>query len=89
LFIYAVKYIFASKLNIHFDAKNIFKMEISEIIKSLSILTVLEHYGIKMNRNKMVSCPFHDDTKPLMVEVYVVVLPWLCDRFPALFYEKK
>ncbi|HRN34359.1 MAG TPA: hypothetical protein PLC76_07705 [Saprospiraceae bacterium] len=39
-------------------------MEIAEIIKSLSILTVLDHYGIKMNRNKMVCCPFHDDKKP-------------------------
>lgn len=45
-------------------------MEISEIIKSLSILTVLEHYGIKMNRNKMVCCPFHDDKNPSM-QVYV------------------
>jgi DNA primase len=45
-------------------------MEISEIIKSLSILTVLNHYGIKMNRNKMVCCPFHDDKNPSM-QVYV------------------
>lgn len=41
-------------------------MEIAEIIKSLSILTVLDHYGIKMNRNKMVCCLFHEDKTPSM-----------------------
>jgi DNA primase len=51
-------------LNIHFDAKNSFTMEIAEIIKSLSILQVLEHYHLKPNRNKMVYCPFHDDKNP-------------------------
>ena len=44
-------------------------MEIAEIIKSLSILTVLEHYNIKPNRNKMICCPFHDDKNPSM-QVY-------------------
>lgn len=44
-------------------------MEIAEIIKSLSILTVLEHYHLKPNRNKMVCCPFHDDKNPSM-QVY-------------------
>lgn len=44
-------------------------MEIAEIIKSLSILTVLEHYHLKPNRNKMVCCPFHDDKHPSM-QVY-------------------
>lgn len=44
-------------------------MEISQIIKSLSILTVLEHYHLKPNRNKMLCCPFHDDKNPSM-QVY-------------------
>ena len=44
-------------------------MEISQIIKSLSILTVLEHYNLKPNKNKMVCCPFHDDKNPSM-QVY-------------------
>lgn len=44
-------------------------MEISQIIAQLSILTVLEHYGIKPNRNKMVCCLFHDDKNPSM-QVY-------------------
>jgi DNA primase len=44
-------------------------MEIKEILQSLSIITVLEHYGIKPNRNKIVCCPFHDDKNPSM-QVY-------------------
>jgi len=44
-------------------------MEIAEIKAKLSILTVLEHYGIRMNRNKMVCCPFHNDKNPSM-QVY-------------------
>lgn len=44
-------------------------MTIEQIKEQLSILTVLEHYGIKPNRNKMVCCPFHDDKNPSM-QVY-------------------
>ncbi|CAG0964125.1 DNA primase [Methanosarcinales archaeon] len=44
-------------------------MEIQEILKALSIHTVLAHYGIRPNRNKMVCCPFHDDKNPSM-QVY-------------------
>lgn len=44
-------------------------MEISQIIAQLSILTVLEHYHLKPNKNKMVCCPFHDDKNPSM-QVY-------------------
>ena len=44
-------------------------MEIQEILKQLSILTVLEHYHLKPNRTKMVCCPFHDDKNPSM-QVY-------------------
>jgi DNA primase len=44
-------------------------MEIKEILQSLSIVSVLEHYHIKPNRNKMVCCPFHDDKNPSM-QVY-------------------
>ena len=32
-------------------------MEIAEIKAQLSILSVLEHYGIKPNRNKMLPFP--------------------------------
>lgn len=44
-------------------------MEIQEIKARLSILQVLGHYNIKMNRNKMINCPFHADKTPSM-QVY-------------------
>lgn len=44
-------------------------MEIAEIKQQLTILQVLDHYGIKVNKNKMVNCPFHDDKNPSM-QVY-------------------
>ena len=44
-------------------------MEISEIKSKLSILTVLSHYGLTPNRNKMLCCPFHSDKTPSM-QVY-------------------
>lgn len=44
-------------------------MEIAEIKSRLSILQVLDHYGIKVNKNKMLCCPFHDDKNPSM-QVY-------------------
>jgi DNA primase len=44
-------------------------MEIAEIKEKLSIGEVLNHYGLKPNRNKMLCCPFHDDKKPSM-QVY-------------------
>jgi DNA primase len=44
-------------------------MEIKEIKEQLSILTVLQHYGLQPNKNKMLCCPFHDDKHPSM-QVY-------------------
>lgn len=44
-------------------------MEIADIKSRLSILTVLSHYGLKPNRNKMLCCPFHNDKTPSM-QVY-------------------
>lgn len=44
-------------------------MEIKEIKEQLSIITVLQHYGLQPNKNKMVCCPFHDDKNPSM-QVY-------------------
>jgi DNA primase len=41
-------------------------MEIAEIKAQLSIQTVLQHYGLHPNRNKMMCCPFHDDKHPSM-----------------------
>jgi len=36
-------------------------MEIKEIKQQLSINAVLEHYGIKADKNGMANCPFHPD----------------------------
>ena len=41
---------------------NIFK----EIKEYLTALQAAEQYGIKINRNKMACCPFHDDHHPSM-----------------------
>jgi DNA primase len=39
-------------------------MEISEIKQKLSLSQVLQIYLIKVDKNNMAICPFHDDTKP-------------------------
>ena len=44
-------------------------MTIPEIKQRLSMQTVLGHYGLQPNRNSMLRCPFHEDTKPSM-QVY-------------------
>lgn len=39
-------------------------MEIKQIKEQLSIVKVLNEYGIAMNKNKHCKCPFHKDDKP-------------------------
>lgn len=39
-------------------------MTIQEIKENLTLATVLDHYGLKPNKNKMLLCPFHEDKKP-------------------------
>ena len=41
-------------------------MNIPEIKSRISMQEVLQHYGLKPNRNKMLNCPFHEDKKPSM-----------------------
>ncbi|MCP3658873.1 MAG: hypothetical protein GY830_00555 [Bacteroidetes bacterium] len=41
-------------------------MTIQEIKQRLSIEEVLNHYGLKPNKNKMLNCPFHEDKTPSM-----------------------
>ncbi len=36
-------------------------MEIKDIKTNLSIITLLNHYGLKPNKHNMLNCPFHDD----------------------------
>jgi len=43
-------------------------MEIREIKQRLSILAVLNHYGLKPDKNGMLKCPFHaDDTASMKI----------------------
>ncbi|MGQ1947257.1 CHC2 zinc finger domain-containing protein [Geofilum sp. OHC36d9] len=39
-------------------------MAIGDIKQRLSILTVLQHYNLKSDRNHQIKCPFHEDDKP-------------------------
>jgi DNA primase len=44
-------------------------MEISEIKAQLTIAQVLDHYGLKPDKNNRLNCPFHTDKTPSM-QVY-------------------
>ncbi len=39
-------------------------MEIKDIKQQLNIQTVLNHYGVKADKNGMANCPFHSDKTP-------------------------
>ena len=39
-------------------------MEIQDIKQKLTLATILQHYNLKPNKNNMLLCPFHEDTKP-------------------------
>ncbi|ALO13812.1 DNA primase [Salinivirga cyanobacteriivorans] len=39
-------------------------MQIPDIKKRLPIMSVLAHYGIKIDKNDHIKCPFHKDDKP-------------------------
>lgn len=41
-------------------------MEIKDIKQQLSIVRVLEHYGLQMDKNGRLKCPFHEDKTPSM-----------------------
>ena len=38
-------------------------MKLQDLKSRLSIVSVLSHYGLSMDRNGMLLCPFHDDSK--------------------------
>ncbi|MDP4267603.1 MAG: toprim domain-containing protein [Bacteroidota bacterium] len=42
-------------------------MEIPDIKRYLSLSTVLQHYGLKPDRNNRLNCPFHPDRTPSMI----------------------
>ena len=41
-------------------------MTIEQIKECLSIQDILAHYGLTINKNKHINCPFHDDKTPSM-----------------------
>jgi DNA primase len=64
-------YYFFFQLKVFFSveikkAQNPPHMTIQQIKSKLSILTVLSHYGLEMDRNGMLCCPFHEDGKASM-----------------------
>jgi DNA primase catalytic core len=52
-------------------------MEIQEIKKQLSILSVLSHYNLKPDKNHRLCCPFHPDKTPSF-QVYPETGTWTC-----------
>ena len=52
-------------------------MEINEIKQRLSILTVLNHYGLRPDKNQRLCCPFHPDKTPSF-QVYPKTGTWTC-----------
>jgi DNA primase catalytic core len=52
-------------------------MEIKEIKQRLSILTLLNHYGLKLDKNHRLHCPFHPDKTPSF-QVYPKTNTWTC-----------
>ena len=52
-------------------------MTIQELKSKLSILAVLNHYNIKIDKNSRTCCPFHDDKNPSM-QVYPKTNTYCC-----------
>ncbi len=52
-------------------------MEIRDIKNQLSILTVLTHYQINVDRNGRAICPWHNDKTPSL-QVYLNTNSWTC-----------
>ncbi len=52
-------------------------MEIQEIKQRLSIEKVMQHYGLKPDKNHRLCCPFHNDKTPSF-QVYPKTNTWTC-----------
>lgn len=52
-------------------------MNIFETAKSVSMQSIAERYGFKVNKNGQISCPFHSDSHPSM-KVYPGKRGWYC-----------
>jgi DNA primase len=52
-------------------------MEIQDIKRQLSILTVLAKYNLKPNKNNLLNCPFHND-KTASLQIYPKTNSFYC-----------
>jgi DNA primase len=52
-------------------------MDIKDIKAQLTITAVLQHYGLKADRNNKLCCPFHDDKSPSM-QIYPQTNTYCC-----------
>jgi DNA primase len=52
-------------------------MDIKEIKAQLTITQVLQHYGLKADRNNKLCCPFHDDKSPSL-QIYPATNTYCC-----------
>ncbi|MBI4648817.1 MAG: hypothetical protein HY738_20060, partial [Bacteroidia bacterium] len=52
-------------------------MEITEIKQRVSILTILNHYVLKPDKNNRLCCPFHKEKTPSL-QVYPESNTWTC-----------
>lgn len=52
-------------------------MELKEIKQQLSILEVLQYYGLRPDKNQRLRCPFHPDKTPSL-QVYPKTNTWCC-----------
>ena len=57
--------------------QNFQHMEIQEIKQRLSMEKVLQHYGLKPDKNNRLCCPFHKDKTPSL-QVYPETNTWTC-----------
>jgi len=64
LFERKTSYTFGIHVTLLRNTKKLSTMEIRDIKASLSIITVLHHYGLKPDKHDMLACPFHEDKSP-------------------------
>ena len=50
-------------------------MQISDIKQRLPITKVLAYYGIKIDKNNHINCPFHSTTNPA-AKYTLILVPW-------------
>jgi len=54
----SLRHAYSNFTEYHIGTQKLFIMQLPEIKQRLKIQTVLNHYGLKTNRNNMLNCPF-------------------------------